>query len=570
MTMRRVLLLNGPNLDMLGIREPNVYGSDTLVALEEMVMQYAAQRGISVDAFQSNSESKLISRIHEARDVYDGIVYNPGAHTHYSYALRDAVASIDVPVVEVHISDIDAREPFRSVSVIAPVCVAQVKGLGFGGYCRAIDILLENPVLSRLGEGYENRFPMEERIVVSTEPAADAGEDEQEAFVPLDDYTEAFKAAAFDKDAGHVSFERQEAARAACARLGLDALLVRDTANIAWLTMFDGVFDEERAHALLVTPERTLLHSDSRYSNALRTAASSMGSGVGISDERKSHAKFARDRLSTGDEVLVDRLGIEDSVTYAEFVQMTQEFGVQRLAATTDLVLGLRAVKTPLEIARMKAAQAVTDAAFEYILHFMKPGMTEREVQLELEDFMLRHGGEGLAFRSIVASGANGADPHATPGNKRLEAAQCFVMDFGAKAFGYCADMTRTVFLGKPEGLMAEAWAVLRQANEAVAALLHPGVTGKEAHELAERVLAEGGFEGKMGHGLGHGVGLEVHELPALNPRNDKPLVAGNVVTVEPGIYLPGQFGMRLEDCGVITESGYEVFSQLGHEMVVL
>ena len=117
---------------------------------------------------------------------------------------------------------------------------------------------------------------------------------------------------------------------------------------------------------------------------------------------------------------------------------------------------------------------------------------------------------------------------------------------------------------------MADAWRVLRQANEEVEAMLKPGVTGKEAHELAERVLAEGGFEGKMGHGLGHGVGLEVHELPVLNPRNDKPLVTGNVVTVEPGIYLPGQFGMRLEDCGVIERDGYQPFSKLGHEMVVI
>ena len=139
----KLLVLNGPNLDMLGIREPDVYGSDTLAALEELVTRYAAERGVSVTCIQSNSEGELIDIIHQAGSAFDGIVYNPGAHTHYSYALRDAVASIDVPVVEVHISDIDAREPFRSVSVIAPVCVAQVKGLGFGGYCRAIDILCE-------------------------------------------------------------------------------------------------------------------------------------------------------------------------------------------------------------------------------------------------------------------------------------------------------------------------------------------------------------------------------------------------------------------------------------------
>ena len=130
--------------------------------------------------------------------------------------------------------------------------------------------------------------------------------------------------------------------------------------------------------------------------------------------------------------------------------------------------------------------------------------------------------------------------------------------------------MTRMVFLGEPDAKKADAYRVLRHANETVEAALAPDMTGKEAHELAERLLAEGGYAGKMGHGLGHGVGIEVHELPLLNARYDTPLAPGNVVTVEPGIYLPGEFGMRLEDFGVITKTGYEVFTQSTHEMVVL
>ena len=133
MAMRTILLMNGPNLDMLGTREPEVYGSQTLQDIETMVAGYAGQLGVSVSRFQSNSEGDLINVIHHAAGQFDGIVYNPGAHTHYSYALRDAVASVDVPVVEVHISDVDEREAFRKVSVIAPACVAQVKGLGFDG-----------------------------------------------------------------------------------------------------------------------------------------------------------------------------------------------------------------------------------------------------------------------------------------------------------------------------------------------------------------------------------------------------------------------------------------------------
>ena len=140
--MKKILLMNGPNLNMLGVRDPAIYGSDTLEAIEEMVRAYGAEHGCEVDCFQSNHEGALIDRLHEARGVYDGIVYNPGAHTHYSYALRDAVSSIDVPTVEVHLSDIEAREKFRRVSVIAPVCVAQIKGKGKEGYKEAVDVLL--------------------------------------------------------------------------------------------------------------------------------------------------------------------------------------------------------------------------------------------------------------------------------------------------------------------------------------------------------------------------------------------------------------------------------------------
>ena len=131
--MRKYLLLNGPNLDMLGVREPEIYGRDTLDTIEAEVVAYGAERGEQVDCFQSNHEGVLIDKIHEAHWRYDGIVYNPGAHTHYSYALRDAVGSIDTPVVEVHLSDINAREPFRAVSVIEPVCIAQIKGKGKEG-----------------------------------------------------------------------------------------------------------------------------------------------------------------------------------------------------------------------------------------------------------------------------------------------------------------------------------------------------------------------------------------------------------------------------------------------------
>ena len=599
---KTILLMNGPNLDMLGKREPEVYGTETLGDIERMVTSYAAERGIEVYCFHSNSEGDLVNAIHAAGERFDGIVYNPGAHTHYSYALRDALASIDIPTVEVHLSDIDAREEFRRKSVIAPVCVAQVKGLGSQGYCKAVDILHETDVLSPLGEGFESRFPGDQPIrigagaaefaeqVAPAEPEAPAvaaepepvapaepevpvavAEPEPEAPAALENFAAPYMADIEAVDTGLLSFDRLNIARMTCEKMGIDALLVRDTSNIRWLSAIDGVFDEERAHALLITPRKTYLHTDSRYANAIRNALRGRDDEIEVVDERISHAEFAQVALTRRGAVPFEGiLGIEDTFTYAEFVKLVDAVGAQRLSSTTDVILGLRAVKDRSELSRLLAAQAVTDAAFEHIVGFMRPGMTEREVQLELEDFMLRHGAEGLAFSSIVATGANGADAHAQPGQTVLEAGQCVVMDFGAKAFGYCSDMTRMVFLGQPTGIMAKAWEVLRAANETVESMLRPGVTGKEAHEMAERVLASGGFGGKMGHGLGHGVGIDTHEQPVLNARSEQPLAPGNVVTVEPGIYLPGEFGMRLEDCGVVTSTGYEVFSQIGHEMVVI
>lgn len=354
--------------------------------------------------------------------------------------------------------------------------------------------------------------------------------------------------------------------RQACAGADMAAFLVRGTSDIAWLTAFDRVFDEEAAHALYVDRERAVLHTDSRYATACRAAAT--GQPLEVDDARETHAAFAR-RLH-GNEIARD-LGIEDAISLAEFRRLEDAFSPSApFRETSGVVVGLRAVKDASEVARMRAAQAITDAAFAHIVGFMAPGMTEREVQLELEGFMERQGAWGLAFSSIVAAGANGASPHAIPGATVLEAGQCVVLDFGARAWGYCSDMTRTVFLGEPDPEMRAAYEAIRRANEEVEALLRPGVTGRAAHEHAEAVLAEAGFGGAMGHGLGHGVGIDIHEEPVLSPRNDRDLVAGNVVTVEPGIYLPGRFGMRLEDFGVITDDGFDVFTQSTHDLVIL
>lgn len=405
-------------------------------------------------------------------------------------------------------------------------------------------------------------------------------------------------------DRRQVSEERIARLRAAYAEAGCAAFFVRDVSNIRWATAFDGVFDSESAHALLVTGESACLHTDSRYVSACERASSEAGGVVRIDASRMTHAAFLAEGLSAlgrsasrdaspcaaapegacSDEARDGRAGcdavrgskescgIEDTVSVREYRQLEDALaeGAWRLRETRDTIVRLRAVKDADEISRMRAAQAITDAAFSHIVGYLRPGLTERDVQIELEDYLMRHGAEGLAFSSIVACGENGASPHAVPGDARLAAGQCVVLDFGARARGYCSDMTRTVFLGEPDPRMRSAYETIRRANEEVQAMLRPGVTGREAHEHAERVLAEGGFANCMGHGLGHGVGIDIHEEPSLSPRNEAALAAGNVVTVEPGIYLPGEFGMRLEDFGVVTPSGFDVFTQSTHDLVVL
>ncbi len=366
---------------------------------------------------------------------------------------------------------------------------------------------------------------------------------------------------------------------------GLDAFAIHRTPDIEWLTAFRQVFDDEEAHIAFASPYRSdvLIHTDSRYVTAMEREAHD--TVFAIDAETKAFSAWVHEAwedLCAAYPGKACTLGIEDTITLSQYRALERAFMEKEASTqakdvrpypfkeTSNVVLKLRAVKDDFEIRRMKAAQAATDAAFTHICEFMRPGMTEREVQLELDDFMLRQGAQSLAFQTIVATGENGASPHAVVSEKKLEAGQCVVMDFGARFEGYCSDMTRTVFLGAPEGDMLRAWECLRRANETVEALLKPGITGRDAHECALSVLEEGGFGGLMGHGLGHGVGIEIHEEPSLSPRNEAPLEAGNVVTVEPGIYVPGRFGMRLEDFGVIVNHGFEVFTQSTHDMVIV
>lgn len=370
--------------------------------------------------------------------------------------------------------------------------------------------------------------------------------------------------------------ERMRENMSAC---GIDDFYCRDISNVQWLTEFEGVFDDEPAHLAFVTPKKAFVHTDSRYADACDRASQhtpwvvdACGGAHASWVARQFAAFHAAAGTPEGENVCA--MGIEDAIELREFRELERAFGESkwkpRFVETDGFVKKMRAVKDERELSAMRAAQAITDAAFEHIVEFMGEGMTELEVKRELEETMRRLGAEGLAFDSIVASGPNGAAPHSIAGERRLQAGDMVVMDFGARKGGYCSDMTRTVCIGEATPLAREVFAAVREANEAVEAMIRPGRTGAAMHHLAEDVLAHNGFAGKMGHGLGHGVGIDIHELPVLSPRNEAPLEVGNVVTVEPGVYLPGEIGCRLEDFGVVTEDGFEVFTKSTHELVII
>ena len=355
--------------------------------------------------------------------------------------------------------------------------------------------------------------------------------------------------------------------REVLAAANLDACYIRDLSNIKWLTGFTDVFDDEPAHALVVTPETAWLHTDSRYVAAAEAAANN--GLIQVSTTPGTHAKFLLDVAPDG-----SRIAYEDTLTLREFHQLERTLAEAKstleLVEQSGLVEQLRQTKSNFEVDLMRKAQQITDEAFTYIVSYIKPGMTEAQVQRALDAFMFEAGATGLAFPTIVATGDHGASPHAIPGNRTIEPGDAIVIDFGARYADYCSDMTRTVFVGEPTKKMRAAWDAIREANERCEAAIKAGKTGAQIHELAEAILAEHGFAKKMGHGLGHSLGIDIHEDPSLSPRNTEPLPAGAVVTVEPGIYLAGEFGMRLEDFGVVTESGFEVLTQSTHDMVII
>ena len=246
------------------------------------------------------------------------------------------------------------------------------------------------------------------------------------------------------------------------------------------------------------------------------------------------------------------------------------EYDFSTDAALNDKILEMRSLKDEYEIASIRKAQGITDAAFREILDFIKPGKTEKEIAAYLEYCMRRLGADGLAFETIAAGGPNSAKPHAVPGDRPLQQGDFFTMDYGALWDGYCSDMTRTIALGYVSEKMDKVYHTVLEAQLAGIAATKAGVTGKEMDAAARNVINAAGFEGLFGHSYGHSLGLLIHEGPYANMRNDKPMPAGAVVSAEPGIYIPDEFGVRIEDVTVLTETGCEILTKSPKNLIIL
>ncbi|MFQ6058004.1 MAG: M24 family metallopeptidase [Anaerolineae bacterium] len=333
----------------------------------------------------------------------------------------------------------------------------------------------------------------------------------------------------------------------------LDAILITQPENRRYLSGFTG-----SAGVLLISAEQAILATDFRYyEQAAREAPYFQLAKI------KSEEKFVDILPHLVAQVGARQVGFESAHLtfdqYEEWAKVAEGFD---LVPTKEWVEELRAVKDEGELEAIRRAVALADEAMAHILGFMEPGMTERAVAWEIETYMRTHGADKAAFDIIVASGPNGAMPHAQASDAPIRADEPIVMDIGARIDGYHSDLTRTVCLGAPDDRFREIYDIVLRAQLAAEEGIKAGMTGKEADALARSVIEEAGYGEYSGHGLGHGVGLAIHEKPRLSKLSEEVLQPGMVFTVEPGIYLSDWGGVRLEDMVVIGQEGVEVLTQ--------
>lgn len=347
--------------------------------------------------------------------------------------------------------------------------------------------------------------------------------------------------------------------RQAMETKGLEAMFIASAVNRRYLSGFTG-----SAGYVVITKDRAVLMTDFRYTMQASEQASEF--------EVVEHALRMTDTLKQLlAEMNINRLGFEqDHVTYSTYTSYQEQLQPVELVPVSGIVEDLRMIKDADELAVMRQAAQLADKTFSHILNFIKPGVSEKELALEMEFFMRKNGATSSSFDTIVASGERSALPHGVASDRIIQGNEFIKFDFGALYQGYCSDLTRTVVLGKPSEKHHEIYNIVLEAQLKALERIRPGMTGREADAIARDVIKGYGYGDNFGHSLGHGLGMEIHEYPRLAHTSDQVLTPGMTVTVEPGIYLPGFGGVRIEDDIVITDNGIEIITQSTKQLLVL
>ena len=330
---------------------------------------------------------------------------------------------------------------------------------------------------------------------------------------------------------------------------GIDAMLITDMTNVRYFSGFTG----SDGYAL-ISEKASFVITDSRYTEQ----AEIQTDGFYVKNITDFDIKSVLDPCA--------KVGFENlTISYADYLRFAEK--IDSLVPTDMMLTDIRSVKDDAEIECIAKAAQIADAAFDHIVGYMRPGMTEREVAFELEMFMRTNGAEKLSFDTIVAAGEHGSMPHAEPDDRVIAEGDLVVLDYGCTYHGYCSDMTRTVAMGDvPEDSLA-VYNLVRHVQSDCLAMIKPGAVCSDIHKYSWDTL-NGSYPGCYGHGLGHGVGLEIHERPTLGTRCDVRLEPGHIVTVEPGLYIPGKCGVRIEDLVLVTKEGYRILSKSTKELV--
>ena len=346
--------------------------------------------------------------------------------------------------------------------------------------------------------------------------------------------------------------ERLEKFRKLLAENALDGFIVASPDNRRYLSGFTG-----SSGVLVIDQQRAVLYTDFRYLE--QAGEQTAGSGFEVKEHEPKIWVTVCAEIKAFNRGQNQRWGFEsEHLVEKDYRFLRENIPGVSLVPTEKLVNRLRRIKSPEELALIRAAVEITDRAWAQLQAEFVPGKTETEIAAAFEYFQRKLGAEGTSFSTIVASGPRSALPHGAPGPRRLAPGDLVVVDGGARYAGYCSDFTRTVVVGEPTPRQLELYNLVREAQEAALAGIRPGMTGKEVDALARQVISQAGYGENFGHGLGHSLGLSIHEDPRLSMTDETVLEPGMVFTVEPGVYLPGWGGIRIEDVVVVTADGIE------------